>query len=169
MTAATSDYTIRTDLRPGDVGDVIALHGRLYSALCGWNPVFEAYVGATFAEALPGFDPARERIWLVESGGAIRGCIAIVSRGPDKAQLRWFLLDPSLKGRGLGRKMLEEALRFTRDAGYRRVVLSTTDGLPESAHLYTSVGFRKVEDKPAHTLWGGPAPVVEQVWELDFA
>jgi len=144
----SDDVVVRTELRVGDIGAVIALHGRLYAALCGWDHAFEAYVAATLGESMPRFDPRRERLWLVEKGTELLGCLGIVSRGPESAQLRWFLLDPSLRGRGLGRRLLNDALAFTRAVGYRHVMLWTTPGLPESAHLYEVVGFRKTEVKP---------------------
>jgi GNAT superfamily N-acetyltransferase len=103
--------TIRCDLRPGDLGMVVFLHGTIYARERGFDPTFEAYVAGPLAKLVMAPDP-RERIWLAERAGLIVGCIAIVAATPSTAQLRWFLVDPSVRGGGLGKKLLTEALAF---------------------------------------------------------
>jgi GNAT superfamily N-acetyltransferase len=152
--------TVRHDLRPGDMGRVIALHGVLYAEEYGFNHGFEAYVAETVAEfgrlARPGLD----RLWLAERarsegrGGALVGSIAIVGREDGAAQLRWFLVHPAARGAGLGRHLVQEALAFCRAAGYRSVFLWTVTGLDAAARLYLAAGFRKTEKKPPAALFG---------------
>ena len=69
------------------------------------------------------------------------------------AQLRWLLLHPEVRGHGIGRRLVEEALNFCRDAGYSSVFLWTVDTLPIAAKLYQSVGFKPIEEL-THELWG---------------
>ena len=115
--ASTSQaVTIVTTLQPGDIGEIVRLHGVLYAAEQGWDHTFEAYVAGPLAEfALAASD--RERIWIARLGGRIVGCIAIVSGGDLVAQLRWFLVDSSVRGSGLGRTLLEDAVAFCRSSG----------------------------------------------------
>ena len=61
----------------------------------------------------------------MESDGRIMGCVAIVKFSREEAQLRWLLLHPDLRGRGLGRRLVEEAASFCRDGGYSSVFLWT--------------------------------------------
>lgn len=151
---ASSGVLIRHDLRPGDMGRVIALHGMLYAEEYGFDHGFEAYVAETVAEfgrlARPGLD----RLWVAERAGQLVGSIAIVGREDGAAQLRWFLVHPDARGSGLGRRLLHEALTFCRAAGYRSVYLWTVTGLEAAARLYVAAGFRKTETKPLATLWG---------------
>ncbi len=151
---ASSGVLIRHDLRPGDMGRVIALHGMLYAEEYGFDHGFEAYVAETVAEfgrlARPGLD----RLWVAERAGQLVGSIAIVGREDGAAQLRWFLVHPDARGSGLGRRLLHEALTFCRAAGYRSVYLWTVTGLEAAARLYVADGFRKTETKPPATLWG---------------
>lgn len=143
--------SIRHHLLPGDVGSITNLHSRLYSDQ-DWDYTFDCYVAMPLAEFALRSSP-RERIWIVEQGGRIRGCAAIVEVSKTQAQLRWLLLHPDLRGRGLGRRLVEEALAFCRDSQYESVILWTVDGLPESAALYRSAGFVETE-RVTHELWG---------------
>jgi N-acetylglutamate synthase-like GNAT family acetyltransferase len=156
--------TLRTDLRPGDMGAVIELHGRIYAREYGFDHTFEAYVAGPLAEFSQSAD-ARERIWLAERDGKIVGCIAIVASAPDVAQLRWFLVDPSARGLGIGKTLVHEAVAFCRSCRYKSVILWTVSVLTAAANLYRSMGFRLVERKPVKQ-WG--VDVIEERYELDL-
>ena len=158
------DVIIRTDLRPGDIGYVIYLHGRLYAAEYGWDHIFEAYVAGPLSEFAKSRGE-RERIWIVEKNAIIAGSIAIVEASKDEAQLRWFLIHPDLRGKGIGRHLMGEAMEFCRTSGYARVFLLTEHGLTRAARLYQSFGFQLTDEK-THELWG--TAVTEQRYELDL-
>src|SRR5579862_9126032 len=95
----------RTDRRPGDIGAIVQLHGIIYAAEQGWDATFEAYVAGPLAEFVLSHTD-RERLWIAERSGRTVGSIAIVAASPTTAQLRWFLLDPSVRGIGLGTALL---------------------------------------------------------------
>jgi N-acetylglutamate synthase-like GNAT family acetyltransferase len=145
--------TIRTDIRPGDLGSVIDLHGVVYAREYGLDHTFEGYVAAGLGEFAKSYDERRDRLWLAEESGRIVGSIAIVGSADGIAQLRWFLVDPEARGSGLGRRLLREALGFCRDLGYRSVFLWTLCGLEAAAYLYVQAGFQRTEQKK-HEIWG---------------
>jgi GNAT superfamily N-acetyltransferase len=154
--------TLRTGLRPGDLGTIVHLHGALYARERGFDPTFEAYVATYLAEfARAATD--RERIWIAERNGRIVGCVAIVAAGPETAQLRWYLVHPDARGAGLGKRLLHEAVAFCREQGYANVILWTESTLTTAAHVYRSAGFRKVEAKPGRL---GGLDVIEEKYEL---
>lgn len=156
--------TFRTSLRPGDIGAVIQLHGQIYSREYGFDHTFEAYVAGPLAEFARSATP-RERIWLAERHGEIVGCIAIVASTPEVAELRWFLVDPSARGLGIGKRLIHEAIAFCRACRYKSVILWTVSVLTAAANLYRSMGFRLVERKPVEQ-WG--IDVIEERYELDL-
>ncbi len=160
----SADTSIRTDLRPGDLGKVIALHGKCYENLPGFGLRFEAYVAQTIAEYVL---DAGERgcLWLAERGDELVGCTAIVLRDKKRAQLRWVLVDQSARGIGLGGQLVDLALDYCREQGSKSVFLETTDGLPESQALYEKLGFR-ITFSDVDDLWDGPRLLV--VMELDL-
>lgn len=158
----SAGVTLRNELKPGDIGAIVRLHGELYAVEYGWDHTFEAYV----AEPLAKFainQQSRERIWVVERNGVVAGSIAIVSVSPADAQLRWLLLHPELRGVGLARTLMDLALNFCRQQGYESVFLWTEGRLRQAAALYRSVGFELTESV-RHELWGDT--VEEQRYEL---
>jgi N-acetylglutamate synthase-like GNAT family acetyltransferase len=155
---------MRTALQPGDVGAIVAMHGIVYAEEYGFDTTFEAYV----AEPLAAFvrrGSSREHIWVEERDGLVAGCVAIVGAAEDVAQLRWFLVHPSARGRGLGRRLLDEAIAFSRGAGYSRIILWTVAGLDAAQHLYRRAGFERVHAEAARR-WG--ADVVEERHEMSL-
>jgi GNAT superfamily N-acetyltransferase len=165
LSAEPTPSTLRTSLRPGDLGTIVHLHGALYAEEYGFDASFEAYVAGPLSEfALRG--SSRERLWIAERDGAFLGCVAIVDAGDDVAQLRWYLVVPDARGLGIGRRLLEEAVAFAREQGYVSIFLWTVSALHAAAHLYRAAGFVKVDEEPG-SPWG--VPVVEEKYVLHFA
>jgi ribosomal protein S18 acetylase RimI-like enzyme len=156
------EIALRTDLRSDDLQPIIDLHGAVYAKECGWNTTFEGYVAGPLMAFAKRPSP-RSRIWLAERGGTLVGCISIVEATVEDAQLRWFVVAPSERGKGLGKHLLSEALAFARAQGYARVFLWTEASLKAAAGLYGQAGFRKIEERPG---WKWGANVVEEKWEM---
>ncbi len=144
---------IRTNIRPGDIGAIVHLHGTLYAQEYGLDYTFEGYVAAGMGEFAKAFDERRDFLAVAEVDGRIIGAIAIVGLEDQTAQLRWFLLHPDARGRGLGRKLIYEALTFCRARGFRNVFLWTISELTAAAHLYKEAGFHRTE-QTTHEIWG---------------
>lgn len=161
----TVPATIRTDLRPGDFDAIVHLHGVLYAQEQGFDSSFGTYVAEPLTKFLANRSK-RERIWLVENDGAVKGCIAIVESSEQEAQLRWFILHSDLRGWGLGKKLITEALQFCKDQGYTTVILWTISALHAAAALYKAAGFVRVQ-AAERRLWG--VEVTEEKYELKLA
>ena len=153
-----TDIDIRHDLRPGDLGRLVALHGECYDSLPGFGLAFEAFVARTLSEYILDTG-ANGRIWLAERDGQLIGCTAIVLRDDQQAQLRWVLVDPTARGIGLGKNLLNRAIEFARDKACTSMFLETTDGLPESQQLYESLDFKVISNEP-EMLWDGVRPLI---------
>jgi GNAT superfamily N-acetyltransferase len=159
---------IRRELQPGDYGAVIELHGRLYSREYGVDSSFEAMVaGSVTRAAMRGFPREREGLWVVELDGAFSGCIALTDEDGETGMVRWVLLDPSLRGKGLGRRLVSEVVDFAREAGYERLELETFSELRTAAAIYKSHGFR-VTSEEAGPKWGRET-ITYQHYVLDLS
>lgn len=156
---------VRTDIRPGDLGRITLMHGRVYAREFGWDARFEGYVARTLADFIDAYDPVRDRLWLADADDVLVGSVAIVHAPGDVAQLRWFLVDPVARGRGLGRRLLDDTVDFCRAVGYGRVFLLTVPDLEVAAGLYREAGFVLAGEEPEE-LWG--SRVVVQRYELEL-
>jgi ribosomal protein S18 acetylase RimI-like enzyme len=158
---------IRRGLRPGDLGAIVAHHGRVYGREYGVDPRFEGHVAASVARvAGRGFPKAREAIAIVEVGGEHAGSIALTQEGEDSAAIRWFVLDAGLRGHGLGRRLLGDMLAHAEQSGYALVWLETFSELEAAAHLYRDHGFRVVSEDMA-PRWGRDR-ITYQRYELEL-
>jgi GNAT superfamily N-acetyltransferase len=160
--ALPAGVVLRDELRPGDVGEIVRLHGLVYAAEQRFDATFEAYVAGPLAAFVLEGSP-RSRLWVAEQGGQIVGSVAIVAAEGDAAQLRWYLVVPEARGHGLGTRLLDVALAFAREQGYGRVHLWTVSALEAAARRYRDAGFTRVESRPGRR-WG--VDVVEERHEL---
>ena len=158
-----NDILIRTELAPGDLGYVIHMHGKLYKKEYNYGLAFESYVASGIHEFFESIGRSRSRGWVCEKDGKIVGFLALMDRG-EQAQVRYFILDPSVRGVGLGKKLMELFMDYLKSSGFSKAYLLTTKELPAAAHLYMSHGFRLKEESPAHHPFG--KDVIEQRYEL---
>jgi DNA-binding MarR family transcriptional regulator/GNAT superfamily N-acetyltransferase len=156
-------YILRSH-QPGDMGWIVHRHGELYWKEYRYDECFEALVAEIVAEFIQHFDPRRERCWIAEKDGEIVGSIFVVAKSKTVAKLRLLLVEPSARGLGIGRRLVEECVRFARQAGYKKMMLWTQSELGAARHLYQGAGFRLVAKQP-HKSWGRD-DLVAETWEI---
>ena len=156
------DISIRTELRPGDIGYAIFLHGALYSREYNYELQFESYVAKGLCEFYEKYNPARNRVWVCEYENKMIGFLLLMDRG-ESAQLRYFLIEPEYRGIGLGSKLMNLYMDFLHKCGYRQSYLWTTHELHIAIALYKRFGFQLTEEKES-TAFG--KPLTEQRYDL---
>lgn len=151
--------------RAGDMGWVVERHASLYWSEYRFDQEFEALVAEIVAQFLRSFDPAREACWIAEQDGERVGSVFVVRKDDEVAKLRLLIVDPKARGTGLGRRLVQEAVRFAADRGYRRIVLWTQDNLAAARRIYETAGFRLTASEP-HQSFG--QSLVGETWELEL-
>ncbi len=150
---------------PGAVGRVAALHAEYYGSAWGFGQFFDAKVATELSEFMMHFDEKRDGFWVVGNGGRVEGAIAIdgAEAATEGAHLRWFILAETMRGQGMGHRLLAKAITFCRARSYRQIYLWTFRGLQPARHLYEKFGFELVEQRPG-MQWG--KEVLEQKFIL---
>jgi peptidyl-dipeptidase Dcp len=159
-----SEITIRTDIRPGDLGMITYLHGILYQDEYQHGVSFESIVAGGLHEFYSTYNPTNERLWIAEDNGKMIGCLLLKNRG-ETAQLRYFLIEPEYRGIGLGNKLLQLFIDFAKACKYKSAYLWTTNELDKAHHLYQKIGFTLTAEKPST---GFGKPLIEQRYDLAF-
>jgi len=160
--ADRAPYVLRPH-QPGDMGWVVHRHGAMYAQEWGYNEEFEALVARIVADFLDNFDPKRERCWMAEKDGAIVGSVFVVSKSKTVAKLRLLAVEPSARGLGIGRRLVDECVRFARGAGYRTLTLWTHSQLAAARRLYQDAGFTRTHHERHHSFG---KDLVDEIWDL---
>ncbi|MXN66004.1 GNAT family N-acetyltransferase [Stappia sp. GBMRC 2046] len=152
---------VKAGYRPGIVGWIAQMHGSYYARERGFGVMFESIVARGVAEFGPRIENPANEIWYVEEGGELRGTIAIDGEdlGDNRGHLRWFFLDPRLRGRGLGKELMRRAMEHCDAQGFAETHLWTLKGLDTARALYEAFGFELAEEYSGDQ-WG--MEVIEQ-------
>ena len=159
--------TMQIEIRPfvsSDVDYIISRQINLYKVEYGFNTdTWKAYVADGVHQLVNGFDADKDIIYILEANGNVSGCIAIIHTEENAAQLRFFFIEPTLRGLGVGNRLMDNAISFCRDKKYKQVFLWTFSELLAARHLYSKHGFQ-ITGTHENTEWG--EPVLEERWDL---
>lgn len=157
-------YVLR-DPRSGEMGWIVHRQSVLYAQEYGWNAEYEALVAEIVAKFIREFDPKWERCWIAEKDGKVVGSVFIVRQDESTAKLRLLYVEPSARGLGIGRRLVDECLRFAKSVGYKRIVLWTNSVLTDARKIYEKAGFKLMEEAPHHSFG---KDLMGQVWGRDL-
>lgn len=157
-----SPYLLRQH-QPGDMGWVVERQGILYVREYGWDETYEALAAEIVAQFIRNYDPRRERCWIAEKDGMRVGVVFAVKASAEIAKLRLLHVEPEARGLGIGRRLVEECVRFARQAGYKRMTLWTSSILTTARHIYAEAGFQLIR---AENQRGFGKDLTMETWEV---
>ena len=163
--APATPYILRPP-RPGDMGWIVGRHGVLYGEEYGWDERIEALCAEIVAAFVRNYDPKRERCWIAEREGENVGSVMLVKDSEEVARLRLLLVEPKARGLGIGARLVDECVRFAREARYRKITLWTHSVLTAARHIYEQAGFKLV-DSWTHNEFG--KELIGENWDLRIA
>ncbi|MER9214830.1 helix-turn-helix domain-containing GNAT family N-acetyltransferase [Mesorhizobium sp. M0663] len=157
-------YMLRP-LQVGDIGWIIHRQGLLYAQEYGWDETYEALVAEILGAFVKSFDPKWERSWIAEREGEVVGSVFVVRQSDAVAKLRLLYVEPSARGLGIGKRLVEECVGFCRARGYRTLTLWTNGVLAAARHIYEAAGFKLTNEERHHSFG---KDLVGQNWNLEL-
>jgi DNA-binding MarR family transcriptional regulator/N-acetylglutamate synthase-like GNAT family acetyltransferase len=151
--------------QPGDMGWIVHRQAILYAEEWGWDETYEALAADIVAQFIKNYDPKHERCWIAERDGVRVGAVFIAKASDEIAKLRLLHVEPDARGLGIGKKLVEECVRFSRQVGYKKITLWTQSILHTARHIYKQAGFRPVREERHHSFG---KDLTAETWELDL-
>lgn len=164
LSDANDVITIRPFIQ-SDIEYVISRHKTLYYAERHLSGTFSAYVDEIVYHFVNKFNVCTDCLNILECNGVPAGSIAIAKVDDETAQLRFFMLEPEMRQRGYGNRLMDMALAFCREKGYKKVFLLTITAQVIARHVYETHGFYKAASYDK-SEWGDG--VIEERWELEL-
>jgi GNAT superfamily N-acetyltransferase len=147
------------------MGWVTSANASLYAQEYGWDISYEALVARITAEFIENFDSRRERCWIAEMDGERVGSAFVVKKTDEIAKLRLLIIDPKARGLGLGKRLVDECLRFAKETGYESMTLWTQANLLAARGIYARAGFRMTAAEPNHAFG---VDLISETWDIDL-
>jgi len=114
-----------------------------YAASLGFDLEFQSF--ARELEALPGeYAAPLGALLLATVDGATAGCVGVRPFSGGACEMKRLYASPAFRGKGLGKRLAQEAVRLGRELGYLSMRLDTVPWMQEAIALYASLGFRPI-------------------------
>lgn len=161
---AKTPYLLRPH-EPGDMGWIVHRQAILYAEEYGWDATYEALAAEIVSQFIKNYDPKRERAWVAEKDGERVGAVFVAKGSEEIAKLRLLHVERQARGLGIGKRLVEECIRFARQAGYNKMTLWTQSILHAARHIYQNAGFQVVHEEEHHSFG---KDLKAETWELDL-
>jgi len=153
------------NFKKNDKDYIIDSHYKIYNKEYSYDLSFKKFVSNSVNQYIKKANNSLENIWILDIDGCPKGSISIKSVSEDVAQLGLFLVDPSLRGTGLGKQLIQTAIDFCKERNYKKVVLWTNSELVAARRIYENKGFRLIETR---NLILSNKELIEEQWELSL-
>ena len=138
--------------KSGDASGVIEIIREVFIDEYCWSPFFLREAIMTMRKMLMTMVPSKELFLVCESEEGLCGAMFLKRADKDTVFIRWFFVKKEFRKLGIGKGMLDMALQFSRDVGYRKVKLNTVGDLHRAIELYRKAGFLETGREEKH-LW----------------
>jgi len=147
----SNEITIHEGYENKLIGTITSLHSEIYSEIAGFGAYFEALVGRNFSEFIMNIDNINNQTWYAKQNEKIVGGISIDGNDLEEGQahLRWFVVDPTIQSKGIGKLLMLKAMQYCEERDFKEVHLWTIKGLEATRKLYERNKFELV-----HEEWG---------------
>jgi GNAT superfamily N-acetyltransferase len=145
MSGVDPDAVVIEPARATDAPSVIALVGRVFAEYgFSWDPATEVPDLFDLDRRYGGEAGA---FWVARLDGRVVGSVGVERLADGRAELHRLYLDASLRGRGVGRDLVETVLGWCRKAGIGRLILWSDTRFDRAHRLYERLGFTKTGER----------------------
>ena len=147
------------------MGWIVHRQAILYAEGYGWDDTYEALASEIVAQFIKNYDFKRERAWIAEKDGKRVGAVFVAKQTDKLAKLRLLHVEAEARGLGIGKRLVQECVRFARQAGYEKMTLWTQSILHAARHIYKQEGFQVVSEEKHHSFG---KDLTAETWELNL-
>lgn len=151
------------DARPEELATIRAMTVRSFEQYSAtMSPGTWAGLRGAIDTALDSTEPAHRLV--VERDGAIVGSVLLFAPSTDAyagvakrvnwPEVRMLAVEPSARGLGIGRLLMDESVRRARLDGASAIGLHTSDDMRAAMTLYTRMGFERMPEFDFHPEGG---------------
>ncbi len=132
-------------IRKIESGDNLALSQIIREVLASFGAVGEGYAYADWSteHMFEAYSAPGRMYWVVEEDGEVKGGggFAELEGEPDVCEIQKMYLLDEIRGKGMGKAILEKALSEAKKAGYKKAYLETLPNMDVAKRVYEQYGF----------------------------
>jgi N-acetylglutamate synthase-like GNAT family acetyltransferase len=87
----------------------------------------------------------KESFMVIDDNGDIVGTVGVKEDAKDTALLRRLFVDLKHRKKGYGTELIDRAIGFCKEKGYKRVYFRCTDRMSDAMKLCVKKGFKETE------------------------
>ena len=140
--------------QPGELGWIVHRQAILDAEEYAWDESYEALAAEIVGQFLKNYDPERERCWIAEKDGERVGAVFVAKASEEIAKQRLLHVEREARGLGIGKRLVQECVRFSRQAGYQEMT------------LWTQSILHAARREEQHHSFG--IDLMAETWELDL-
>jgi len=134
-------------LRQFEKEDAAGVKGLILSILAKEYPFDKsAYSDSDLDRIGEVYGGERESFFVIDEEGQIVGTAGIKEEAKDDALLRRLFVDANHRKHGYGTELLNKAVTFCKEKGYKRINFRCTDRMADAMKLCTKQGFKETEN-----------------------
>lgn len=81
-------------------------------------------------------------------GDNVVGCISLRQLDACTGKLCGFYIDPAYRGRGIGKRLINNIIVYAKSTFLDGIYLETWDKMEAAVHLYSRFGWKQINDPP---------------------
>lgn len=85
----------------------------------------------------------KSKIFIAKDEDEVLGALALKVQG-DEAEIMNVAVDEKWQGHGIGSKLINHAIQFSRDSKVSKLLMGTAETSEDQLRLYQKLGFRKI-------------------------